>query len=62
MAENYPTICMFLSFFVSSCLLSYFPGKAKIVLAAVCVAAAAAAASAAAIGAMVIGSLLFCVS
>lgn len=39
MAENYPTICMFLSFFVSSCLLSYFPGKAKIVLAAVCVAA-----------------------
>ena len=39
MAENYPTICMFLSFFVSSCLLSYFPGKAKIALAAVCIAA-----------------------
>ena len=36
MAENYPTICMFLSFFVSSCVLSYFPGKAKIVLAAAC--------------------------
>ena len=37
MAENYPTIYMFLSFFVSSCVLSYFPGIAKIVLAAVCI-------------------------
>lgn len=29
--ENYPTVCMFLSFFVTSCVFSYFPPMAKII-------------------------------
>ncbi len=33
--ENFPTICMFLSFFVSSCIFSYFSGTLKIVAAVI---------------------------